>query len=268
MELAASIQGSSLVLAALPEAQGRELAAALAAAAGAFLAVTAQLPRQFDVFTLAGEAAPGGAGAAPAIQVQVLQILGRASGGHRTAYQIADWDASLLAAVARLVTRPAADSGAAEELSSGEEISGGEWAGLPPVYRMKELNVSEKVRLAMKATRSERQVLIRDNSPQVYNSLLSNPRIEDLEVLAIVRSPYVSSGILQRVADTRQWISNYDIQLAIVRNPKTPAPLALRLLETLRPADLAQLAKGGAARDNLRQAALRLHLARTSGRKS
>ena len=66
-----------------------------------------------------------------------------------------------------------------------------------------------------------------------------------------------SECVLQRIAKDRRWSTSYEIRLALVKNPQTPTPLALRMLDTLRERDLRTLAKAGAAREAIRGAALR-----------
>ncbi len=95
-------------------------------------------------------------------------------------------------------------------------------------------------------------------------ALLSNPRIEPKEVLQIAKNPQASSGVLQRIAQDRRFSGNHEIQLALVKNPKTPSPIATRMIEVLRTSDLRDLAKSQSLRENIRKAALRVYLRRSS----
>ena len=121
----------------------------------------------------------------------------------------------------------------------------------------------EKARLARKANRTERQILLRETSPQVTLALLTNPHIEGDDVVQIVKSPYTPGGVLKRIAADRRWLSNPDVRQALVRNPQTPTPLAIRLLPGLPTPVLQALARGGEAREDLKKAALKLYLKRT-----
>lgn len=147
-----------------------------------------------------------------------------------------------------------------EELSGEAAVQRTEMTGASVALEIRRLNVSEKMRLATRAGRLERQILLRDNSPQVLMGLLTNPRIDEQEVRDLVRSPHAASGVLQHVAKDRRWSTNYEIRLALVRNPKTPTPLAQRLLTTLRKPDLQTLAKSPNVREAIKGAALRLYL--------
>lgn len=141
-----------------------------------------------------------------------------------------------------------------------------EHLGASPVFRIKQLDPAKKIMLAMKADRAERQILCRDASPQVLLGLLSNPRIEPEDVLAIVKSTHVSPAILQRVAGERRWMSSAEIRTAVVRNPKTSAPLAVRLLDSLPITELREMAKMGSIREDVRRAAFRVYQKMTSQR--
>jgi hypothetical protein len=136
--------------------------------------------------------------------------------------------------------------------------------GVSPAFRIRKMDPNQRFRLAVKASRPERAILLRDNSPQVLLGLLAHPRIEDTEVKAIVESAFSTGAIMKRVAANRKWMSNAEIQLAVVRSPKTPPPLAIKLLPSLRTSDLRILAKGSMSREAIRRAALRVYLQRTS----
>ena len=147
--------------------------------------------------------------------------------------------------------------------NDGMESDTSETRGRSAIFEIKRLNPSERMRLAARAGRPERQILLRDSSPQVLMQLLANPWIETKEVVEIVKNPQAASGVLQRVAQDRRFSSNYEIQVALVKNPRTPSPVAIRLLELLRTPDLRQLAKSQNLRENVRKAALRIVLKRS-----
>jgi hypothetical protein len=124
--------------------------------------------------------------------------------------------------------------------------------------RIRNLSRTEKLWLAPKADRSERQVLIQDNDAQVIFSLLKNPRITTEEVIRIARSPLLSSIAAELIAKTTIWAGNSEIRAALVHNPRTPTPLAIKLLPTLPDPEIRQIAKSGGVSQALKQAALRI----------
>ena len=139
-----------------------------------------------------------------------------------------------------------------------------ETQGVSAYFEIKKLNPSQKIILAGKASRQQRQLLLRETSPSIHMALLANPRIELREVQELAKNPQTSAGVLQRLGNDKRWSGNYEIQLAIVKNPKSPSPLAIRFVEILRTPDLRQLAKSQKLRENIRTAALRCYLKRTS----
>jgi hypothetical protein len=155
-----------------------------------------------------------------------------------------------------------ADPSAGDEppTAGASNVQRTEMSGAAIALEIRRMNVSQKMRLATRAGRLERQILLRDNSPQVLMSLLANPRIDETEVRDLVRSPHAASGVLQQIAKDRRWSSNYEVRLSLVRNPKTPTPLAQRILPTLRKSDLQTLAKSSHVREAIKGAALRLYL--------
>jgi hypothetical protein len=195
-----------------------------------------------------------------AAEARVVQVFGGGEGGFATAFQATEPEA-----LDRVATDPSKtmDRDTSAPPGATSTTSGGETLGVSPAFKIRQMNVSEKMRLASKATRGERQILLRDNSPQVLMGLLANPRIEDKEVLALAKSSAASSGVLQRIAKDRRWSANYEIRLSLVKNPQTPTPLALRMLDTLREKDLRVLAKGSTVREAIRGAALRKVIKRT-----
>ena len=125
-------------------------------------------------------------------------------------------------------------------------------------HKVRALSRIEKLILAPKADRSERAVLAQDNDAQVLHALLRNPRITLEEVTRIARSTLLSAVTAELIAKTAQWSASAEIRSALVGNPRTPTPLALRLLPTLPEPEIRQIAKSTAVSQALKQAALRL----------
>ena len=142
------------------------------------------------------------------------------------------------------------------EPEANEESAGGKPASVWD--RIRAMSYPEKIILSGKADRSERAVLIQDNDPQLLYYLLKNPRITIEEVLRIARMTSISAAVADQIAKTTQWSSNREIRSAIVSNPRTPTPLALKLLPTLPEPEIRHIAKSTAVSQALKQAALRI----------
>jgi hypothetical protein len=122
--------------------------------------------------------------------------------------------------------------------------------------RVRALSQMEKILLAVKADRSERALLLQDNDPRVLLSLLRNPRLTVDEVARLAKSSFLTYQIADVIIKAAQWMSNLDVRLGLINNPKTPPAFALRILPTLPEADVRAIARGG-TNMALKQAALR-----------
>jgi|YelNatPaOPRAMG01_1025707.scaffolds.fasta_scaffold01170_7 hypothetical protein len=105
------------------------------------------------------------------------------------------------------------------------------------------MTVSQKIKLALLGNKEARSVLIRDSNRVVVESVIKSPRITDGEIISITNSRNTSEDILRMIAANREWQKNYRIRQALASNPKTPVPIALKLLETLSKQDLKNLSK-------------------------
>jgi len=122
--------------------------------------------------------------------------------------------------------------------------------------RIRGLSQTEKILIAVKADRSERAALLQDNDPRVLLSILRNPRLTVDEVVRLAKSSFLNFQIADVIMQTAQWMSNLDVRLALIRNPKTPQAFSLRILPSLPDAEVSAIAKGGTSMA-LKQAALR-----------
>lgn len=143
---------------------------------------------------------------------------------------------------------------AAEEASAPEEDEKEPAAPGSLFERLRGMTVSEKTQLALSGSRDERMALMRDPMKPVHIFVLKNPRIGLDEVQYGAKLASLSPDALKFIAEHREWSLSAQVCAALVRNPKLPVPMALRLLDRLPVSDLKALAKGG-ARDQIVQAA-------------
>ena len=134
--------------------------------------------------------------------------------------------------------------------------------------RILNLPVSKKIELAHNAEREVRAVLITDSNKQVQEAVLTSPRITEVEIVAIAKSHRLDDDLLGRIAANVQWLKNYQVRRALVNNPRTPLPIALKLVPTLLDADLKQLAKNAEASEDLIVAAERTAAERGTDRRA
>jgi hypothetical protein len=170
--------------------------------------------------------------------------------------------AAALLAVPGEEPAPAEEAGDPDAETDGEPALAGETLGSSVVFDLQRLRPDQKVRLAGKANRLQRQILLRDRTPQVLLALLNNPWLENAEVLEMAKNPKVVGPVLQRLADDRRFGPNPQVQIALVRNPSTPWSVTMRLLPLVHTRELRELARSQQVREAVRKAALKLYLAR------
>lgn len=124
----------------------------------------------------------------------------------------------------------------------------------PLSERLKKMTVNEKMQMALTGTRDERAGILRDTNKSLHLFVLKNPRIGLDEVQSAAKAANTSPDALKFIAEHREWGGNAQVAASLVRNPKTPMPLAMRALEKVTMSDLKAIAKGG-ARDQLVHAA-------------
>ena len=104
--------------------------------------------------------------------------------------------------------------------------------------RLARLSVTDRLKAAMRGTREERAILIRDHNKIIAAAVLSNPRIHNTEVETFARMPNVSEDVLRIIGHTRAWVKRYAVVQALARNPKSPLAVSLPLVSRLHDRDL------------------------------
>jgi hypothetical protein len=127
-----------------------------------------------------------------------------------------------------------------EEVPHEDESAEGE-PRASTVQKIAALNVAQRMSLAMKGSREERAVLIRDPNKIVGVSVLSSPKVTESEIEAIAKMANVSDEILRLIGFSRNWTKSYAIVHALVKNPKTPVAMSMNFLSRLAEKDLRSL---------------------------
>ena len=109
--------------------------------------------------------------------------------------------------------------------------------------RIMSMNVSEKIKLATKGNKEARGILMRDSNKLVSVAVIRSPRITDGEVLGLAQSKTCIDDVLRVIYGKREWVRKYAIKLALVKNPKVPQGVSMRLMSTLHEHDVKGLAK-------------------------
>jgi len=106
------------------------------------------------------------------------------------------------------------------------------------LQRLTSMTVAARMKVAMKGTREERAILIRDPNKLVSVSVLSSSKVNENEIEGFAKMANVSDEVLRIIGHTRAWVKNYGIASALARNPKTPVAVALNLVQRLNERDL------------------------------
>jgi len=105
------------------------------------------------------------------------------------------------------------------------------------------MQVGERLKLALRGNRDARTILLRDSSRMVQRFVLQNPRISEEEIIGLAKNRSIDRDLLDCICRRKEWITNYQVRLALATNPKTPLAIAVRFVPTLQPRDLRALAK-------------------------
>jgi hypothetical protein len=111
--------------------------------------------------------------------------------------------------------------------------------------RLEELTQGERITLARRASRGVIGALAESSEPRVLKALLGNVRMMEHDALRIASNALAPRDVLRVLADHPAWGLRYTVRLSLIRNSRTPVPVALRLMEGLPHQDLLQLSRDG-----------------------
>ena len=110
------------------------------------------------------------------------------------------------------------------------------------VQKIYTLNTAEKVITALKGTREERAVLVRDNNRLVSTAVLGSPKLTDTEVESFAAMKSLSAETLREIGTNREWVKRYGVMYNLVRNPRTPVAISVGMVARLNPRDIKAIA--------------------------
>lgn len=117
------------------------------------------------------------------------------------------------------------------------------------------MTVSQKVQLALKGSRDERAMLIRESSKVVSRAVLGSPKITDQEIDTFSAMKSVSDEVLRIISMNRKFMRSYSVVKNLANNPRTPIDVALPLIQRLLPGDQRGLAMNKNVADVVRKMA-------------
>lgn len=108
--------------------------------------------------------------------------------------------------------------------------------------RIPRLPIGQKLTLARRGPSRVAGALLAEGHPQALKIALDNAFLTESQVLKALSKPGVPERVVAAVAQHRKWSTQYNVRVALLRNPHTPPPCILAFLPHLKLADLKDLA--------------------------
>jgi hypothetical protein len=100
------------------------------------------------------------------------------------------------------------------------------------------MSVGQKVQAAFKGGKTARTLLVRDRNKLVCSAVIRNPRMSESEAEQIAGMRNVDDEVLRLISTRRDWMSKYNVVIALARNPKVPVGVVVPLINRLTLRDL------------------------------
>jgi hypothetical protein len=173
-------------------------------------------------------------------------------------------------------TAPSIEEALAALKAIGMNLPGGE----PPAERLPEpepgeareqrdtflrlamMNTYERIMQALKGTRQERLILVRDRSLLVVRAVIMSPQLQEADVEEIAGMRSVNEEALRLIAARGRWLRRYRVVRNLAFNPKTPPGVVIPHLSRLSVRDLGMLCRDHNVSEAVRRAARQLRESR------
>jgi hypothetical protein len=126
---------------------------------------------------------------------------------------------------------------------------------LTSFQKIARMGVRERIQLAVKGTKEERFILIRDGARLVSSAVLNSPKLTDAEVEMFANMKNVSDTVLREISRNHKFMKNYNVIRNLANNPRSPLDLSLALVNHLMVGDLKSLSSNKNVADTLRKLA-------------
>ncbi len=126
------------------------------------------------------------------------------------------------------------------------------------LQKINHLDVKGRIQLALKGSKEERSILIRDGTKVVALAVLEGPKLSDGEVEKYASQKNVLQAVLRQIPLKRRFMKNYIVVRNLVANPRTPLDLGLGLMKNLLAQDLKNLSANKDVSDTIRKLALKM----------
>jgi len=134
------------------------------------------------------------------------------------------------------------------------------------LQKISKLDIKGRIQLAMKGTKEERSILVRDGTKLVALSVLESPKISDGEVERFAAQKNVLEAVLRGIPMKRRFAKHYPVVRNLVFNPRTPLDVSLGLMKNILVNDLRHLSANKEVSDTVRKLALKMFKSKTDSR--
>jgi len=154
-----------------------------------------------------------------------------------------------------------------DEPDSAEAPASGFVQAATTLQRINSMSISERIKMALTGSKTERMILIKDPNKMVSISVVESPKITVDEIMLLIRNRSIPGEIITKIANNREWTKNYPVVLGLVENPKTPVNRALEFVKKLYIRDLRSVAHDKNISPVIRGLALNLFRSKEVGKK-
>jgi hypothetical protein len=126
------------------------------------------------------------------------------------------------------------------------------------LQKIAKLDVKGRIALAVRGSKEERSILIRDGTKLVALAVLESPKVSDGEVENFAQQKNVLEAVLRAIPMKRRFAKNYAVVRNLVFNPRTPLDLSLGLMKNMLVHDLKNLSGNKEVAETIRKLALRM----------
>jgi hypothetical protein len=127
------------------------------------------------------------------------------------------------------------------------------------MQKINRLDVKGRIQLALKGSKEERSILIRDGTKVVAFAVLEAPKLSDGEVEKFALQKNVLEAVLRQIPLKRRFMKNYIVVRNLVSNPRTPLDLGLGLMKHLQIQDLKSISNNKEISETVRKMAMKMY---------
>src|ERR1700732_1469133 len=121
------------------------------------------------------------------------------------------------------------------------------------ITRLPQLPLGQKITLGRRGPARVAGLLLAEGHPLVVPVALDNSHLTAAQILKSLAREDVPQSVVQAIAQHRKWSCDYNVRLALVRNPATTLATSLSFLPELTVSDLHELAAPGIVPERLRK---------------